>query len=923
MSTSFWRRLRSRNSRTKTSVRFAVERLEDRWVPTILMVPSQYANINAAMTAAQSGDIIQLDPAKGPYSGSGNSTVEITQNITIESSSSSVNAVIDPGDNEFVDAETADVSLSLQGLTIENCTGSEGAIFASDNDISLTLTGCTFTNNELVIYSNSASATITGCTFTNNGSSSGDGAIAWINGPLNISNSTFTDNISAGGGGAISLDAAGRNSPVTLTDCTFTGNSSAGYGGGVLLDFQGAGAAPVTATNCVFLDNSTSTDGAVFACFTGAGTGSITVVNSSFFGNSYTGGSASDQGTISGTSTTPLTIINSIFYGNTTPNEISTNNSFESSSVTNSDIDQSGYAGSNGNINANPKYVDAVSGDLQTLPTSPVVNAGTSGANVPAADINGVTRDNPPDMGAYEYEMSVTNDAITPTQFQQFSGEVATFTDTDGEPALPTDFTATINWGDGTTPTIGSVTQPGGPGTAYSVAGNHTYTTPGAQTLTVTITTKGSPTPETAQDATSITVQADAATHFAVSAPANATAGTAFNVTVTALDAGDNTVTNYTGTVHFTSSDGQAILPADAMLTNGVGTFSSTLETAGSQTITATDTTTSSITGTSNTVSVSSAAATHFAVSAPASATAGTAFNVTVTALDPFDNTVSGYADAVHFTSSDAQAVLPADAMLTNGVGTFSSTLETADSQTITATDTTTSSITGTSNTVSVSSAAATHFAVSAPASATAGTAFNVTVTALDPFDNTVSGYADAVHFTSSDAQGVLPADAMLTTGVGTFSVTLETAGSQTITATDTTTSSITGTSNTVSVSSAAATHFAVSAPASATAGTAFNVTVAALDSFDNTVTGYAGAVHFTSSDAQAVLPADAMLTNGVGTFSITLETSSSQTITATDTSTSSITGTSSAVSVSAAAATHFAVSALQARPPAQPSTSP
>ena len=95
------------------------------------------------------------------------------------------------------------------------------------------------------------------------------------------------------------------------------------------------------------------------------------------------------------------------------------------------------------------------------------------------------------------------------------------------------------------------------------------------------------------------------ATHFTLSAPASATAGTAFSFTVTALDQFNNPATGYAGTVHFTSSDGAATLPANSTLTNGVGTFSATLRTAGSQTITATDTTTSSITGASNTFVVS------------------------------------------------------------------------------------------------------------------------------------------------------------------------------------------------------------------------------------------------------------------------------------------------------------------------------
>ena len=45
--------------------------------------------------------------------------------------------------------------------------------------------------------------------------------------------------------------------------------------------------------------------------------------------------------------------------------------------------------------------------------------------------------------------------------------------------------------------------------------------------------------------------------------------GTPFSVTVTALDQYGNVATGYTGTVHFTSSDGQAVLPANYTFTAG------------------------------------------------------------------------------------------------------------------------------------------------------------------------------------------------------------------------------------------------------------------------------------------------------------------------------------------------------------------
>jgi uncharacterized repeat protein (TIGR01451 family) len=322
------------------------------------------------------------------------------------------------------------------------------------------------------------------------------------------------------------------------------------------------------------------------------------------------------------------------------------------------------------------------------------------------------------------------------------------------------------------------------------------------------------------------------------------------------------------------------------------------LKTAGNQTVTATDTVAPSVTGTSNTITVSAIAASHFAVSAPATATGNTAFSFTVTALDPFNNAATSYTGTVHFTSSDGAATLPANSTLTNGVGTFSATLRTAGSQTITATDTVTASITGTSNAIAVNVLPATHFTVSAPATASAGTAFSFTVTALDVNNITVLNYAGTVHFTSSDGAAILPANSTLTNGIGTFSVTLKTAGNQTITATDTVAASINGSSGTIVVSAAAASHFIVSAPATAIAGSAFSFTVKALDPFNNPAASYSGTLHFTSSDGAAVLPANSTLTNGSGTFSATLKTSGNQTITATDTVTASITGTSNTIVV-------------------------
>lgn len=77
--------------------------------------------------------------------------------------------------------------------------------------------------------------------------------------------------------------------------------------------------------------------------------------------------------------------------------------------------------------------------------------------------------------------------------------------------------------------------------------------------------------------------------------------GDAESATLTAYDSNYNLATNYTGTIHFTSTDGTATLPADYTFTPvdaGTHTFPSgfTLRTAGMQTVTATDTAVATIT---------------------------------------------------------------------------------------------------------------------------------------------------------------------------------------------------------------------------------------------------------------------------------------------------------------------------------------
>jgi len=291
------------------------------------------------------------------------------------------------------------------------------------------------------------------------------------------------------------------------------------------------------------------------------------------------------------------------------------------------------------------------------------------------------------------------------------------------------------------------------------------------------------------------------ATHFSVTPATTPTAGTSFSFTVTALGASGQTADSYSGTVHFTSTDPQAVLPAASTVTTVTATFSATLKTAGPQTITATDA--NSLSGSSTSIPVSPGAATHFSVTGPSAVSAGVQFLLTVTAFDAFNNIATGYTGMVHFMSSDGQAVLPANSALVNGTGSFPTILKSITNTTITAADSATGSINSMPIMISVVSNAPTHFALATPGLATTRRPFSFVVTAQDVINNLSAGYSGTVQFTSSDSQAHLPAISPITSGTGNFSATLETQGNQTISAADTITTSLKNTSSVIAVSAA------------------------------------------------------------------------------------------------------------------------
>jgi hypothetical protein len=153
------------------------------------------------------------------------------------------------------------------------------------------------------------------------------------------------------------------------------------------------------------------------------------------------------------------------------------------------------------------------------------------------------------------------------------------------------------------------------------------------------------------------------------------TPGTPFNVTVTAVDIFGQLAVGYTGTVHFTSSDPQAMLPANYTFMagdNGTHTFSATLNTTGLQSLTATDVASGTIQGTQTGITVTGASITVISFPSsvqPTKLGRPVTLTVTVSAQVAGSGTPTGMV-----TFYDGTVPLGPPVLLSDGTATFTTT---------------------------------------------------------------------------------------------------------------------------------------------------------------------------------------------------------------------------------------------------------
>ena len=295
-------------------------------------------------------------------------------------------------------------SPAVTGCTFSGNSADAGGGMSNYDNSSPAVTGCTFSGNSAIdgggMYNLSGSPTVTGCTFSENSATSDGGGMHNNTSSLTVTNCTFTGNGAGGGGGMFNVS----NSSPTVTGCTFSGNTAIN-GGGMYNYISGS----PSVTNCTFSDNSATSDGGGMYSYWYS---NPTVTNCTFSDNSAT----SDGGGIINYYSSP-TLTNCILWGDS-PNEIFDDEN-SSTTVTYSDVG-GGYAGT-GNIDADPNFVDAASGNLRLSYGSPCIDAADSAAllpmpysaldldgNIRFVDVSSITNTGSGpleflDMGAYEY----------------------------------------------------------------------------------------------------------------------------------------------------------------------------------------------------------------------------------------------------------------------------------------------------------------------------------------------------------------------------------------------------------------------------------------------------------------------------------------------------------------------------------------
>lgn len=734
-----WRRTRGKNPQsqkgsaqtrgsTLRSARPTVEQLEDRCVPsaTVRFVTptgagtmdglswNNAATLQSALTSAGSGDQIWVEQGMyKPTTGTARDVYfELKDGVAVYGGFAGTETAL--GQRNFVTHVTT-LSGDI-GTANDNSDNSYHVVDTNGVSASAILDGFTITAG----YANGVT------TIEKKG-----GGLMTTSGAVTLNNLIVTGNYAKDAGGGMYSQTA---SP-TLTNVTFRSNTTDAAGGGMDVNIGSP-----SLTNVVFDNNSAGLQGGGMANF---GSSTPTLINVTFSRNFASAGSGLYDNTGS-----VATLTNCILWGNTGARQIS-----GSATVSYSDV-QGGFSGT-GNIDADPRFIDAANGDLRLSRGSPAIDTGTN-TGAPSFDRDNLTRPiqstgtSPAttDMGAYEFQGKPPSASLSTAIFATSSvasGSTDLLTliikDTDGNAiASLTDSNFSLDLSGGTsTGSFDTVTETGTAGTYQT---NFTGILAGT-TLTLTVQVTGVTLDN--KPTVAVTLGPPSASQSSASF-ANSTVGSGSTdlVTLVIKDAAGNSITGLLNAdFNLSLSGGASTGSFDTVTETGTpGTYTTNF--TGILAGTASTLTVQVKTVTLNdqpTVTVTPGQTDHLVMNGfPSTTTAGQAHSFTVTAVDKAGNTTD-YSGAVIFSSDDPKAVLPPSGMISGGTGTFSATLKTAGSnKSISATS---GSLTTSQDDIMVTPAAAKVLVFSQlPGSITPRVVFKVMVKIQDAYGNLVDSNA-------------------------------------------------------------------------------------------------------------------------------------------------------------------------------------
>jgi predicted outer membrane repeat protein len=360
----------------------------------IIEVPGDYAQVQAAIDAAEEGDEILVHP--GLYG----------ETLDFGGKAISVNS-IDPEDPVVVETtiiDASDVECGRHCSVVEFSSGEgpgsilSGFTLTGGRGVDVRINGNLESTAGGGIYCSGTAPTISHCVIRDNvtfgnweGYVSGGGGVYCGGGAPVLNDCVIRDNVSGKGGGGIRCT---QDSSPTLSRCSITGNTAAEDGGGVGASHR----SHVALLECSLLFNHAAEDGG--ACFEFFRS-SLALTGCTLAGNSAAGRGGGIYGstvidltgcTLAGNSAprgggiyanrASATTRSSILWDNG-PDAI---DYYGSVPVVDYSLLQGGWAGE-GNINENPRFCDAICGDLADLSLaadSPCLGSGFGGADMGA-----------------------------------------------------------------------------------------------------------------------------------------------------------------------------------------------------------------------------------------------------------------------------------------------------------------------------------------------------------------------------------------------------------------------------------------------------------------------------------------------------------------------------------------------------------